>query len=218
MGRVKSADCDQIKGLIALSIVGQLPDSERPALVAHLEGCEECREDERQLRPLSAGLEAADINRLDEEAVPQELSRTVLGELRAQSRRGLRARTIHYVLAGTAAAAVLAIALVFVTGGPSRSTETAALVGTSGVKASVQLTAESWGTSVNVAESAQRTGQVMWVTMRTASGRWWQAGTYRTVTGETVHVNLACALRLSDIDYVVVKNSSGAVVLQADLG
>jgi predicted anti-sigma-YlaC factor YlaD len=215
MGRMKSADCDQIKGLIALSIVDQLPEAERPALLAHLEGCEECREDERQLRPLVAGLEAADVDRVDDEAVPHDLSTAVLGDLSARSRKGRRTARIRYALAATAAAAVLAIALVLVSGS-GHTTETAALVGTSGVKASAQLTAESWGTSVAIEESAQRAGQVMWVSMSTRSGSWWDTGTYRAVAGQTVRVTLACALNLHDIEYLVVRNSSGKVVLRAD--
>jgi predicted anti-sigma-YlaC factor YlaD len=215
MGRVKSADCDQTKGLIALDIVGQLPEAERPALLAHLEGCEECREDERQLRPLVEGLEAAEVDRVDDEAVPHDLSTAVLGDLSARSRKRRRAARIRYALVATAAAAVLVIALVLV-GGSGHTTETAALVGTPGVKASAQLTAESWGTAVSIEESAQRAGQVMWVSMSTSSGTWWDSGTYRAVAGQTVHVTLACALNLHDIEYLDVRNSSGKVVLRAD--
>jgi predicted anti-sigma-YlaC factor YlaD len=215
MGRVKSADCDQTKGLIALSIVGKLPEAEQPALLAHLEGCEACREDERQLRPLVAGLGAADVDRVDDEAVPHDLSKAVLGDLSARSRKGRRAARMRYALAATAAAAVLVIVFVLV-GGSEHTTEKAALVGTPGVKATAQLTAESWGTSVAIEESAQRAGQVMWVSMSTRSGSWWDSGTYRAVAGQTVHVTLACALKLHDIEYLDVRNSAGKVVLRAD--
>jgi hypothetical protein len=216
---VSSQGCDHFRGLIALDTVGGLPEPERVGLVAHLDGCRDCREDERELRELSAVLPSADPDNLDEEQVPDALPGAVLGRLRSEARRERRTRSLRYALVGSAAAAVVAIGLVLSLGGNagsgSGSGRTVALTGEQGVHASLRFTPEAWGTSLRIEESGQPGGQVLWVSMQTTSGGWWEAGTYRTVAGRAEQVDLACALGLSDIQSVWVRDSAGHVVLRA---
>ena len=81
------------------------------------------------------------------------------------------------VAAGVAAAG---IALVASGNGSAPPGKTVALSGAHGVTASVSLVSESWGTRATPGESGQAPGQVLTVSMKTASGRWWVAGSYRT--------------------------------------
>jgi len=188
-------------------------------LGAHLEGCAECREDDRELKGLSALLDDADLGRPDEEPMPTDLSATVLGQLHTAAQRDRRKSRLRYVIGGSAAAAAVALALALtLVGGQSNgsgTTRTLALVGEPGVHASVKLTTESWGTSVRIDESGQPENEVLTVSMRTESGTWWAAGTYRTVAGRSVQVDLACALGMNQIHSVWIKDSSGHVVLHA---
>lgn len=213
MGRLTPHDCDHAKGLIALSVIGKLPEEERWSLVAHLDGCAHCQQDERDLKALSTALPAADLTRLDEESVPLDLSQSVLGRLNTEARREHRARRFRFIVGGAIAAGVAALGLVLGFSGSATSTTTVALGGTPGVHAVVRLTAESWGTSVHVSDTGQPGGQVLWVWMHTASGKWWEAGTFHSVSGRTVQVDLACALKLPSIDSVWVRNASGHTVL-----
>jgi len=217
VGTVTSLGCDHFKGLLALDAIGRLPGPEHLGLVAHLDGCRACRADEHELEELSASLASADFSNLYEEQMPGSLFGAVLGRLRAEARRERRTRNLRYVLGGTAAAAAVALGLALSLGGTVPAGRTVALTGGRGVHASLRLTSEAWGTSLHIEESGERGGQVFWVSMRTTSGTWWNAGSYRTVSGRAVQVDLACALGLANIRSLWVRDSTGHVVLHAYL-
>jgi hypothetical protein len=118
------------------------------------------------------------------------------------------------------AAAAVALALVFGLSGSPRTPGTGytvALKGASGVKASARLMSEPWGTAIHLQENGQPGGQVLTVSMRSAGGSWWAAGTYRTVTGRTVQVDLACGVPTSEISSIWVRDKSGRTVLKGYL-
>lgn len=219
MGAMSSSDCEHFRGLMALHAIGMTTESQRVGLGAHLEGCGDCREDDRGLEGLSTWLSHADLGRLEEQEMPAGLPDAVLGHLRVEANRERRTRRLRYVIGAGAAAAVLALglALTVVSGGAggSGTTRTVALTGEPGVRASVQLTSEAWGTSLRIDEAGQPGDQVLWVSMRTKSGAWWAAGTYRTVSGRPAQVDLACALGMNDIRSVWIKDSTGHTVLHA---
>ncbi|HUY64608.1 MAG TPA: hypothetical protein VMV14_08850 [Acidimicrobiales bacterium] len=126
--------------------------------------------------------------------------------------------TLRYVVGGTAAAGIVVLSLALsLSGEGPGSTRTFALTGERHVHASVSLTSETWGTSLLVNESGQPGGQIMWVSMRTTSGTWWEAGTFKSVSGHGVEVAMACALTNSRIESVWIKNAAGQVVLHAYL-
>ncbi len=89
-----------------------------------------------------------------------------------------------------------------------------ALRGGAGVTASARLTAEPWGTAIHLRETGQAGGQVLTVSMRTTTGSWWAAGTYRTVTGRTVQVELACGVPAAKISTIWVRDKAGRTVLK----
>ena len=212
MGAVIADRCEAFKGMIAMEVVGQLSDDERVPLIAHLDGCRACRDDRRDLMALSAVLPAADPDHVQESVVPARLQTAVLERLAAEARRDRRQRRSRYVLGAAAAAVVAAIALVVTLAWPSTQRVNVALSSPPGVRATAVLTAESWGTALELHETGQPAGQVLWVSMRTESGSWWQTGTYEPV-GSSVRVNMACALKLAQIDGVWVHDEAGHVVL-----
>jgi len=94
-----------------------------------------------------------------------------------------------------------------------------ALTGQGGVRATVSLTSQSWGTGATLRESGQAPGQVLTVSMRSSSGQWWMAGSYRTVsrTGPLV-VQLSCAVPSNQITDVWVSDQAGHTVLNGYVG
>jgi hypothetical protein len=116
------------------------------------------------------------------------------------------------VVVGAVAAAVVAVVLLG--GAQTPPTRTVALTGQRGVVASVSLTSQSWGTRATLRESGQAGGQVFTVAMKSASGRWWVAGSYRT-TGRSgaVEVPLSCAVQVGQITTVWVSDQAGHRVL-----
>lgn len=218
MGTVNSAACEQAKGQIALSVLGRLPENERLALEAHLDGCDDCRTELASLSGLSAALSAADPDRIDHVVeVPESLRASVLESLGTEVARHRRSTRVRF--ASAAAVVLLALGAVgAVTGAivASRGTSpghTYSLTGVGKTHATVKLTSESWGTSVELLAYGQHGGQVLTVSMRTTDGSWWEAGTYQTVSNGNVDVTMACALPLSSIDAVRVTNAAGQQIL-----
>jgi len=218
VGTVSAQDCEHYRAQSAYAAVGMLPEAEHVGLRAHLEGCLYCRDDSAELDQISALLVRADPDHLERPEMPPSLAPAVLGRLHAEARRERTARLWRRGVLLAAAAAVVALALalslVGVPGGSSTG-RTFSLTGEPGVHATVRLNSEAWGTSLVIDETGQVRGQVLWVSMRTRSGSWWEAGTYRSVAGRSVQVDLACALPMSEITSVWVRDSAGHFVLHA---
>jgi hypothetical protein len=213
-----SDPCEHFRGLIAMEVIGQLSVRERVALGAHVEGCSSCRDERHDLMMLSTVLGTADPDRFTEHELPFTLQSAVLERLRAEERRERRAHRSRYVVGSAAAAVLVAIAVVLTLVWPSGPmTTTVALVGPPTVHATARLTAEPWGTAMDLRESGQPSGEVLTVSVRTVSGSWWQTGTYRT-EGTSDRVDMACALKMSKIKSVWVREASGHTVLHGYLG
>ncbi|HTZ09817.1 MAG TPA: zf-HC2 domain-containing protein [Acidimicrobiales bacterium] len=209
--------CEHARGLVALEVVGQLGEEERVALLAHTDGCPACRQERADLLSLVTVLPAADPGHLSEPELPFALRGAVLGRLRADARRHRRRRRAGVALGAVAAGAVAAVVLVLTLAGPtSPAATTVALGGSPGVHATMRLTAEPWGTAMELRESGQPPGEVLSVATRTVGGAWWPTGTYRTV-GTSVRVTMACALKLDDIAGVWIRDRAGTVVLHGTL-
>jgi hypothetical protein len=219
MGSVTGDRCDHWHGLLAMEIVGQLADQDRLALSAHLDGCQACRDERGDLAGLARILPAADPGHLGGHEVPLELQSAVFGRLQSDARHDRRARRVRYALGGAVAASLAAVALVVgLSGSPGTHGTTVALHGSHGVEASAVLTSKPWGTAIRLEEAGQAGGQDLSVSMRNTKGSWWAAGTYRTVTGRTVQVELTCAVPASKITEIWVRNKAGQTVLTGYLG
>jgi hypothetical protein len=221
MGSVTGDRCDHWHGLLALEVVDQLDGADRLALSAHLDGCQECRDQRQDLAGLARILPAADPGHLGGHEVPFELQTAVFGRLASDARGERQRHRRRYGLGAGVAASVAAVALAIgLTGSPGASRPgqiTVALHGSKGVEASARLTSTPWGTAVHIEESGQPGGQDLSVSMRTTKGSWWAAGTYRTVTGHAVQVDLACAVPTSKITEIWVRNKAGTTVLRGYL-
>ncbi|HLM96198.1 MAG TPA: hypothetical protein VK283_07770 [Acidimicrobiales bacterium] len=209
--------CEHFRGLVAMEVVGQLAVHERVALSAHTEGCSSCREERQELMMLSMVLGAADPDHFNDNELPFALQTAVLDRLRGEERAERRAQRSRYVVGSVAAALVAATVLALTLAWPSGPvTKTVALHGLPEVHATARLTAEPWGTAMELHESGQPPGEVLTVSVRTVSGSWWQTGTYRTA-GDSLRVTMACALKMSKITGVWVRNDTGRVVMHGYL-
>lgn len=216
--------CEHWHGLIATRSLGGHSSEEATALDAHLEGCARCESLALELSSTVALLAYVDPASLERSApVAAELSDRVLGELHRSGalrrrRRRVSAGVISFV--GALAAAVILFALIAGTS-PSTNHRTLALRPTAAetleapasLSASAVLVNQSWGTSVEFSERGLPGGDVYTVSMKTASGAWWTAGTYRSLSGRTVRATMACAVAMKDITGLRVLNANGVTVL-----
>jgi hypothetical protein len=208
--------CEQWRGLIAMRALGDLAIDDATALDAHLEGCADCRAIADELASTVSMLAYVDVASIEPTAlVAPELSARVLGELHraAATQRRRRRLTVSTVsLAGAIAAALILFAVVSRTS-PTTNERILALHGLTSVTAKAVLVNQSWGTTVDFSESGLPGGGVYTVSMKTATGAWWTAGTYRSVSGRTVNATMACAVALKDITALRVENAKGVTVL-----
>jgi hypothetical protein len=218
MEPVNDGACETWRELIAMRLLGSLGADESAALNAHLEGCVACRDVERELGETAAMLEFVDRSAVEPTAhVSPELSERVLGDLRRageRDRRRRRTSVLSLCLVGAAAAAIV-LAVLLTSGGPTVPTRTLALTGSVSVKASATLVNEPWGTSLVLSEQGLPGGGVYTVSMKTAKGAWWTAGTYRSVSGATVTATMSCAVSLHNITGLRVENAQGRTVLSS---
>ncbi|MHB8380380.1 MAG: zf-HC2 domain-containing protein [Acidimicrobiales bacterium] len=212
--------CEHWHELIAMDVFGDLSFDETTGLRAHLEGCVECRSVAHDVATTFSLLRYVDPATVEPTAsVPIELTNKVLGDLRRAARaqrRRLRVRVAGGGVLGAVAAAVI-LAIVFSgRATPTRPLErTLALRGTAAAVASAVMSERSWGTSLDLRERGLPGGEVYTVSMETARGTWWTAGTYRSVGGKTVNATMACAVSLKQITGVRVVNASGVTVLSS---
>jgi hypothetical protein len=213
-----NAGCEQARGQLALQAIGRLPENERLALQSHLDGCADCRAELVDLSGIETALRSAEPERVDDvEIVPESLRTAVLGALHTEAVRHKRstrvrvaaAAAVLVIFVGGATAAVTALA----SSHHNQNGPTFALSGPAGAHGTVQLTAEPWGTSVELHAVGGTAGQVLTVSMRTADGSWWQAGTYQSDAAHEVDVPMSCAVPARQIDGIRITTASGEEIL-----
>ena len=201
---------------------GKADPGERAGLLAHLDSCPECRVLAESLARTHGALAYVDPRATACAApVPPELTTRVLGALHSASRRQRRRRTAAVVTLGTGGlVAASLIVLALLPGGsvaPAPAQRNEALHGGPSVSAAAVLTERPWGTSLSFRERGLP-GGVYTVSMRTSSGSWWVAGTYRATVGHTVNAVMACAAPMRQITGIRVTNAAGARVLDSSTG
>jgi hypothetical protein len=188
--------------------LGDLPGDERAAVAAHLEGCEECRAELRELEGVAALLPLADPARIEGPTArpPADLGARIEAQIAAESAREGRARRRRRFRLGfggaLAAAAVAAVlAMVFVTGGSSGESSPAQEVKFAslpkGVSIDATLEPHAFGTEIEMYVSGVRSGTLCRVFLRDAQGRTYSAGSFRYRWGEDSQARLSSALDLS---------------------
>ena len=235
MGAVTTRDCSEWRGIVAMHAIGGASDDESRGLNEHLDQCDQCRQDAEEVRSAAVALKFLDANQVDRlereskvldlpvgdggeqgaadtdaEPTPEWASTEQAGLLAV----GRKRRWMVGVGTAVAAAAAAVVAVGALGSTPTPPSKTVALTGEKGVLASVSLTTQSWGTRATLRESGQAAGQVLTVSMRTSSGRWWVAGSYRTTARSgTVEVQLSCAVQADQITDVWVSDQGGHTVL-----
>ncbi len=210
---MSGAACEQWRGELAMSAIGRLDDEEQRGLDAHLEGCSACRAEARSLTGAAGALAMVDRADLGNEGAAPSVPATVVAL--DEDRERVRPRhMVRRAAVGLAAAAAIAAAALALSGTPATAGRTVALSGTPGVHATASLTPNGGGTHVVLVETGQAASQVFAVSMRSGSGSWWSAGTYRTGSGTgSVRVELSCAAAADQITDVWITDQSGRTVL-----
>jgi hypothetical protein len=186
--------------------LGDLPPVERAALAAHLEGCEECRAELRELEGVAALLPLADPARIEQPTArpPADLGARIEAQIAAESAREGRAKRRRRLrlgfggaIATAAVAAVLALVILPIGGesSPNQQVKFASLP--KGMSIDATLEPHAFGTEIHMYVKGVRSGTLCRVFLRDASGQTYSAGSFRYRWGDDSEAELSSALDLS---------------------
>jgi len=208
---MKTDGCREWRTSLGAYVLGQLPEGERAALEAHLQGCPECRAEAESLRGVAQLMPLADPARIVEPAPrpPAELRErieAVIGaegaERAAGERRHRRRRRFGFAFGGIAAAAVAAVLVIVVFAGGSGEErwpeqQVAFKDLPQGMSIDAALEPHAFGTEIHMYVRGVRSGTLCRVFLRGADGRTYPAGSFRYRWGDDSDAVLSSALDLS---------------------
>jgi hypothetical protein len=198
---MRAEECREWRERIGALVLGQLPEDERFATEAHLEGCPSCRAEAEALAPVASLLTRADPERLGPAPEPppnlgDRIARRIAAERHTEWRGRTRLR-IGLGVAAAAAAAAAALLVVALLGSPeSTPSETVAFHSLPrGAWAEVSLAPRPWGSEISVQVGGFRRGTLCQMWVRRDDGKRVPAGSFRYVyQGGSEHAGLSSAV------------------------
>jgi Putative zinc-finger len=194
--------CREWRESLGAQALGQLPEEERAALEAHLDGCPECRAELASLAGVARLLPLADPAHFGATPAPppslaDRVAATIRAERRSQRRRRLR---LGLALSGaTAALAAAALAIFVLPGGsggePEQHVEFASLP--PGLHIAATLEPHAYGTEIHMYVKGAPSGTLCRVFVRGPDGARQPAGSFRYRWGADSDAVLSAALDLS---------------------
>jgi putative zinc finger protein len=214
---MKAEGCREWRERIGALVLGQLPEEERFAMEAHLDGCTACRAEAEALAPVAALLERADPDRLEPAPAPppglgERIVRRIAAERRADRRKRIR---LTLRLATAAAVVAAAAAAVLMVGGSERATPTQTVAFRSlphGAYAKATLEPRPWGSEISVHVYGFRRGIRCQVWLRRTDGERVPAGSFRYVYHGGNQAELSAALSPRDATAIGLRAGSKTYV------
>ena len=152
------SDVDAVTTSLGAYVLGALTPAERAAVDSHLGGCAACRDELSVLAGLPSllgHLDATDVQNLEDGDPPLDgrlVERTLLELTRRRRVRQRRSRVLTAATVAAAAAAVVLVASPWSGGTPAVATRAvSASDPASGVRATLGLTPQPWGTALHLA-------------------------------------------------------------------
>ena len=221
---MSAESCREWRESLGAHALGRLPDEERAALDAHLDGCAACRAELASLAGVARLLPLVDPTRLDSApAPPPALADRVVATICSEHRASRRRRWRLGLTLGGATAAVAAALLAFVVlpgGGGNGAPERHVTFGSApretqvppGMEISATLLPHAYGTEIHMYVKGAPSGTLCRVFLRGPDGRRMPAGTFRYRWGEDSDAVLSAAMDLSDARTIGVRVGSHTFV------
>jgi hypothetical protein len=217
---VTTEACRDWRGALGAAALGVIEPAEEVALRAHLDGCEACRNELRELVTVAEALSAASITSVVR--APAEPSGTLGGrvaarvaeERDAQHRR--RTRRMTAGVGALAAVAALIAAIVLAVGGSGDAPANEVVMkGPDGATATATLTQQSAGTAINVHLAGLDPEEYYWLWLTGEDDeRRMGAGTF-TGSRTPTEVDLTAGIPLDKARRIWVTDEDDKIVLDA---
>lgn len=199
---MRTERCREWRESLGAFVLGQLPEEERAALEAHLEGCPECRAEASMLTGVARLLPMADPAHFDAApAPPPSLADQVVATIRAEKRKGRRRRwRLGLAFGGvTAALAAAALAIFVLPGGSGGAPEQHVAFHSlpAGLHIGATLEPHAYGTEIHMYVKGAPSGTLCRVFVEGPNGERESAGAFRYRWGDDSDAVLSAALDLS---------------------
>ncbi len=221
---MKPEECREWRERIGALVLGQLPEDERFAVEAHLEGCPACRAEAEALASVAPLLKRADPDRLTPAPAPpprlgERIARRIATERRAERRRRTH-RRLGFGAAAAAAAAAATVAVIILGSSESTPSQTVAFRSLPrGASVEATLTPRPWGSDVSLQVRGFRPGTLCQVWVRGSGGRRVPAGSFRYVyDGESDEAGLSSAVTPQDATAIGLRAGSKTFVAPVPSG
>ncbi len=214
--------------MLGAYVLGELDEEQQTALRAHLDGCERCRAELRELEPVASALADADpqLFEYEEPRPPVGLLERTLARV-DQARRAedelwrRRRRRMFRWSALAAVAAVLLIAIGSFALAPKLAGPPMEPVAFSeappGVEAEASLIDHTWGTETILVVSGLEDGKVYELALRDESGEAVPSGAFIGTGDRPIECRMNAALLREEVTGLEVRTAEGDLVLDADL-
>lgn len=177
------SDCKEWREMLGTFALGSLHPEGRTAVLAHLDGCADCRNELEELEEARRALDSVETDRVVSSEPPEHLYGEVFARIGEEQRQIARRRTRLRIAATLVAAAVAVTAFTLTFRSSGEVVEFASAP--QGVDAVAVLTEEPGGVAVHLTVSGLEPGTYgLW--MEGYSGTRLSAGTFEVVEGETV--------------------------------
>lgn len=194
--------CREWREALGAHALGQLPEEERAALDAHLDGCPGCRAELESLASVAQLLPLADPEHFGAAPAPppslaDRVAATIRTERRSQRRRRLR---LGLAFSGaTAAVAAAALAIFVLPGGPEGEPEQHVTFSSlpPDLRISATLEPHAYGTEIHMYVKGAQSGTLCRVFVRGPDGTSQSAGSFRYRWGDDSDAVLSAAMDLS---------------------
>ncbi len=209
--------CREWRESLGALALGQLPEEERAALEAHLDGCPECRTELESLAGVAQLLPLADPEHFGTTpAPPPSLADRVAATIRAERRKSRRRRLrLGLAFGGVTAAVAAAVLAIFVLPGESSGTPEQHVAFPSlppGLQISANLEPHAYGTEIHMYVKGAPSGTLCRVFVRGPNGIQQSAGSFRYRWGDDSDAVLSAALDLSRTRAIGVRVGSRTFV------
>jgi Anti-sigma-K factor rskA/Putative zinc-finger len=215
---MSSEACRSMRELMGAYVLGSLDAERRSALVAHLDGCPECRAEVAELATVARALPLADPLRSGERPHPPEhLGDAILDRIaweRVESRRNRFRRASVTGLAAVAVVAAIVVVAGIIDNSERVSLELAASGGGGG---DAVLEYHRWGTEISLEIEGLPEEEVYGVWLESPTGDRVPAGTFWTPEEGGVDVTLAAAMNLRDCKGLGISDEDGKTVMHSEM-
>jgi hypothetical protein len=213
--------CREWRESLGAYALGRLPEEERTALAAHLQGCPECRAELSSLAGVARLLPLAEPERFDSAPTPPpSLADRVMATIRTERRKGRRRRLrLGLALSGATAAVAAAALAIFVlptgpTPGPAWHVAFRSLP--PGLRISANLEPHAYGTEIHMYVKGAPSGTLCRVFVRGPNGVRQSAGSFRYRWDDDSDAALSAALDLSRTRAIGVRVGNRTFVAPVD--